>query len=128
MFPTSSLFLLTSILALVASLLAWRAHVRRTLPLPPGPPPAPIIGNVHQVPKQRPWLQYHKWGQEYGPVVHLDMLGQPIILLSTVKAAYELLSKRGATYSDRPRLVMAGELATKNKHILLRPYDEGYKC
>lgn len=40
----------------------------------------------------------------------------------------DLLSKRGATYSDRPRLVVANELALKGMHILLRPYDDGYKC
>lgn len=119
------LIILSAVLATALAYFAKR-HTS-TLPLPPGPSPAPVIGNIHQAPKSRPWLQYHTWGKEFGPVVHLNMLGQSIILLSTVKAAHELLSKRGAIYSDRPRLVMSGELATKNLHILLRPYDERYK-
>lgn len=120
----SSLLLLGSIILLVDRLIL---RTKRIVPLPPGPAPAPIIGNAHQVPKEQPWLQYRKWAQEYGPIVHLSMLGQPLIILSTFKAAQELLSKKGAIYSDRPRMVVAGELATRNMHLLLRRYDETYK-
>lgn len=59
--------------------------------------------------------------------MHLNILGQSIIILSSVKAASDLLSKRGAWYSDRPRLVVANEMALKGMHILLRPYDDKYK-
>lgn len=64
------------------------------LPLPPGPPRLPIIGNVHQVPKAHTILQYYAWSKIYGPVMHLNILGQSIIILSTTKAAHELLAKR----------------------------------
>ncbi|KUI60056.1 Fumitremorgin C synthase [Cytospora mali] len=96
-------------------------------PLPPGPPGLPIIGNLHQMPKSRVWLQWHAWGKKYGPVVFLNMLGQPIVILHSAKAAQDLLARRGAIYSDRPRLVLAGELALKGLHLLLMPYDAQYK-
>lgn len=98
-----------------------------SLPLPPGPRPLPLIGNLHQAPESHPWLQYFAWGQLYGSVVHLDMLGQSVIVISSVEAAHDLLSKRGARYSDRPRMLVAAELALKGLHMLLRPYDSRFK-
>ncbi|KAB5551056.1 cytochrome P450 [Coniochaeta sp. 2T2.1] len=96
-------------------------------PLPPGPRPAPLIGNIHQLPKSLQWLHLYHWSKKYGPVMHLSMGGQPLIILSTHHAAHDLLSRRSARYSDRPRLVMAGELVTKGMHMLIRPYDESYR-
>ncbi|ROW06201.1 hypothetical protein VMCG_04577 [Cytospora schulzeri] len=98
------------------------------LPLPPGPPGLPLIGNLHQAPKSRVWAQWHAWAKEYGPVVYLNMLGQPLVILNSAKAAQDLLARRGAIYSDRPRLVLAGELALKGLHLLLMPYDAQYKA
>lgn len=100
----------------------------KLLPLPPGPRALPLIGNLHQVPKTLQWLHYYHWSRDkYGPIMHMNMGGQPLILLSTTQAAHDLLSRRGAHYSDRPRLVMAGELVTKGMHMLFRPYDAQYR-
>jgi cytochrome P450 len=97
------------------------------LPLPPGPPPLPLIGNVHQAPKSHAWLQYHEWSKKYGPVMYLNMAGQSVVILSTTQAATDLLNRRSAQYSDRPSLVVAGELVTKGLHMLLRPYNARYR-
>lgn len=78
-----------------------------SLPLPPGPKPLPIVGNVHQAPKSHGWQTYRKWSEEYGPIVHVNMLGQPVVILSTSEVAHELLAKRGAIFSDRPRLFVS---------------------
>ncbi|RSL86818.1 hypothetical protein CEP51_002574 [Fusarium floridanum] len=118
-------------IALVGAVVAWL--LKRYLsgrgkgPLPPGPKPAPVIGNIHQLPKSLQWLHLYHWSKEYGPIMHLSMGGQPLIILSTHQAAHDLLNRRSGQYSHRPRMVMAGELVTKNMHMLLRPYDERYK-
>jgi hypothetical protein len=42
---------------------------RKTRPsaaLPPGPPQAPVVGNLFQMPKERPWLKYAEWAEQYG--------------------------------------------------------------
>jgi hypothetical protein len=39
-------------------------------------------------------------------VLYFNTLGQPIVVLSSVKATVDLLDKRGANYSDRPRFVL----------------------
>jgi cytochrome P450 len=65
--------------------------------------------------------------QEYGPVMYLSLAGQSLIVLSTHQAAQDLLNRRGSTYSDRPRMVMAGEVVTKGLQFLFHDYDEEYK-
>ncbi|KAI1385914.1 putative cytochrome P450 [Hypoxylon trugodes] len=119
------------VLGLLAAVIVARlivSFVRRpSLPLPPGPKPAPLIGNLHQLPKSLQWLHLYHWSKKYGPLMHLSMGGQPMIVLSTHQAAHDLLSKRSARYSDRPRMVMAGELVTRGMHMLLRQYDDRYR-
>ncbi|KAJ5640911.1 hypothetical protein N7528_000536 [Penicillium herquei] len=98
-----------------------------SLPLPPGPKPLPIIGNVHQAPKSHGWQTYREWSEEYGPIVHLNMLGQPVIILSSSKVAHEVLATHGPNFSDRPRLFLASELALKGLNILMMNYTEQFK-
>ncbi|KAL3458434.1 cytochrome P450 [Aspergillus heterothallicus] len=113
---------------LVVVYLATRQRSASSLPLPPGPKPLPIIGNVHQAPKSHGWRTYRKWSEQYGPVVHVNMLGQHVMILSTSEAAHDLLAKRGATFSDRPRLFLATELALKGLNILLMNYTEQFRA
>jgi cytochrome P450 len=116
--------LVAVVLAVVASLLYTR---RPPQSLPPGPKPLPLLGNLHQLPKSLQWFHLYHWSKKYGPIMHLSMGGQPLVILSTHQAAHDLLNKRSGRYSDRPRMVMAGELVTRGMHMLLRPYDERYK-
>jgi hypothetical protein len=41
-----------------------------------------------------------------GDVMHLHAFGRNIIVLSSHQAATDLLDKRGANYSDRPKMVI----------------------
>ena len=45
-----------------------------------------------------------------GDVIYLNVLGQPVLALESGRAALDLFDKRSNIYSDRPHLVMAGEL------------------
>ena len=48
--------------------------------------------------------------QRAGEVVYLNVFGQGLLFVNTHEAAIDLLEKRGAIYSDKPKMVMAGEL------------------
>ena len=45
-----------------------------------------------------------------GDVVYLHLVGQGLVFLNSPEAAFDLLDKRGSIYSDKPSLVMTGEL------------------
>lgn len=54
-----------------------------------------------------------------GHIFQIKLLSQPIVILNSRKAAMDLLEKRSAIYSDRPRTVMAGELVGWRKGVTL---------
>ena len=118
-----------SIIVALASLLLLRFfyELYRDRSLPPGPRRLPFIGNVHQAPTDLPWRTFHEWSKQYGPIFSVQFGKDTLIMITDYEMAHDLLDKRGSIYSDRPRLVMAGENLTKGMHVLLRPYDEGYR-
>ncbi|KAI8996338.1 cytochrome P450 [Trametes punicea] len=81
-----------------------RLHHRR---IPPGPQGFPLLGNLFDFPKSHYGEKFSKMAAEYGDIVHLSLFGQSIIVLSSFESAVEILEKRSANYSDRPRSVMA---------------------
>jgi len=45
-----------------------------------------------------------------GDVMYLDGAGQPIVVCNSLRSAFELLERRSANYSDRPRFITAQEI------------------
>ncbi|KAF8063986.1 cytochrome P450 [Lyophyllum atratum] len=76
---------------------------RKGLPLPPGPPADPILGHVRLLPSAGQDVFFYNLGKIYGDVLHFSIFGRPMIVLNSVNAAIELLDKRSANYSDRPK-------------------------
>ncbi len=56
--------------------------------------------------------------------MHMRVFSRHFIMLNSAKVAFDLLEKRSAIYSSRPRLVMAGELVGRDKSLLFLPYGE----
>ncbi|KZT32144.1 cytochrome P450 [Sistotremastrum suecicum HHB10207 ss-3] len=107
---------------LIGIFLLYRLFRRENpLPLPPGPVPDFILGNLLHLPKSHEWRTYLEWGKAYGDVVHVSALGRHIIVLNSHKAAFDLLEKRSAIYSERPTLPMGGELRGFDQSLVLLP-------
>ncbi|EJD43159.1 cytochrome P450 [Auricularia subglabra TFB-10046 SS5] len=110
------------------ALQTYRTAQKRTR-LPPGPPRTSIIlGNVSDIPRPPgEWTQYKELSKKYGPVLHLRALSRNMIVLDTMRAAVELLEKRGANYSDRPRMPMVGELMGYGWNVSLMRYGSAWR-
>ncbi|EIW77985.1 cytochrome P450 [Coniophora puteana RWD-64-598 SS2] len=101
---------------------------KRSLPLPPGPRPLPIIGNLLDVPSESPWLTFAEWKHRFGPVSSVSILGQRTVILNTLASSTAFFDKRGAAYSDRPQPTMACELVGyKDRLMIFLNYDAQFK-
>ncbi|KAH8831093.1 cytochrome P450 [Flagelloscypha sp. PMI_526] len=104
--------------ALVSPLFLWVLSSlvkRRRRRLPPGPRGWPIIGSLLDLPKAHSWHKFQEWSKQYGsfidsPTFTSDLPGQDIVLLGSHKVASDLLDKRSAIYSGRPKNHVVSEL------------------
>ncbi|KAG1876536.1 cytochrome P450 [Suillus subalutaceus] len=94
---------------------------------PPGPRGWPLVGNIQAIPQIKPWLTIAEWGKKYGAISHVEVLGQHIIALNSVKSAMDMLDKKGTMYSDRPVMPMAGELVGWKHSLALLPHGDRFR-
>ncbi|KAJ7689941.1 cytochrome P450 [Mycena rosella] len=113
--------------SIVTLLLFKSLYGKSSLPLPPGPPGLPIIGNALHLPIERQWVTFAAWAKIYGDVMHVSALGQSIIILSSPQAVTELLERRSAIYSDRPSLIFGGELVGYKDTLPMTCYGERHR-
>jgi hypothetical protein len=59
-----------------------------------------------------------------GEVMYLDGAGQPVIVCNSLKSAFELLERRSANYSDRPRFIMAQEILSGGLLFSMMSHDD----
>jgi cytochrome P450 len=124
-----------------------RSHSRP--PLPPGPKGYPVIGNLLDLPPNHVWERLGELSKKHGAltfsstgradvvfmgsyrgageVMYLNALGQQMVILSSSKAAFDLLEKKSAIYSDRPVVMMCGEIIGWNKSLALTQYGPRFR-
>ncbi|KAG1837952.1 cytochrome P450 [Suillus tomentosus] len=96
-------------------------------PYPPGPRRLPLIGNILDMPRIKPWVTFTEWGQKYGDITHIEILGQHIIVLNSVKTAMDMMDSKSTVYSDRPVIPMTGELVGWKNALPLQPYGDRFR-
>lgn len=79
------------------------AVLNKVLNFPKG---LPILGNLIDFPRTFAWIKFKEWSHEYGPIFKVNVLGNTIIVVSEQHIADDLLTTRGANYSDRGALHM----------------------
>ncbi|KAF5391170.1 hypothetical protein D9757_002998 [Collybiopsis confluens] len=104
-----------------------RAHNTHGLPTPPGPKPAPIIGNLFDIPREKESAAYNKMAKEYGDLTYLSVLGKSILVVNNYATAQELFEKRSANYSDRNELPMINDLMGWDWSFGHMPYGPRWK-
>ncbi|KXN92808.1 O-methylsterigmatocystin oxidoreductase [Leucoagaricus sp. SymC.cos] len=117
-----------SLSVLVFSLVARLRRRKNKLPLPPGPPGLPIIGNAFDIPLVRMPQTYLEWTRRYrSDVVYLEALGKKMVIINGYDAATELLDKRSQIYSCRPQTTFLGQLMDLWWLFAIMPYGEEWK-
>ncbi|PCH43251.1 cytochrome P450 [Wolfiporia cocos MD-104 SS10] len=92
--------------------------------LPPGPRQLPLIGNILQVPLEYQERVFAQWSRQYGDVVYARLFRTPTIILGTLQTARDLMDKRSAKYSGRPRSVMLKEMLDWDRLMVVLDYGD----
>ncbi|KAH7903774.1 cytochrome P450 [Hygrophoropsis aurantiaca] len=101
-YPLILTFMLSAISIFYARRLVEQRRVNPSgLPYPPGPRGLPVLGNLFDINMSKPWLTYTAWRKKYGDIVHLTLLVEDYIVISSVRVAGTLLGQRSSNYSDR---------------------------
>ncbi|KAG2139993.1 cytochrome P450 [Suillus cothurnatus] len=125
---TSATWLEVLCLACAGVYLVMRVfNKKKPAPYPPGPPGWPLIGHILDMPHIKPWLTFAMWGKKYGGVSHIEVMGQHIVVLNSVKAAIDMLDKKSTLYSDRPIFPVAGELVGWKHTLALLPDGDRFR-
>ncbi|KAF7348906.1 Cytochrome P450 [Mycena venus] len=98
---------------------------KRASMLPPGPPRIPILGNLRQMPTAEAPLIFHKLAETYGDVMYLEVPGQSMIILDSLRAAEDLLEHRSLIYSDRPQFPLL-EIFGWKAALTMLPYGRKF--
>ncbi|KAI3902364.1 hypothetical protein MKW92_052605, partial [Papaver armeniacum] len=94
--------------------------------LPPSPPTFPIIGNLHQL-----GILAHRslrdLSQKFGPLMFLHLGQSPILVVSSVEMAKEIMKNQDLAFANRPPLTAAKALVYGSTDIALAPYGEYWR-
>ncbi|KAF5372608.1 hypothetical protein D9758_005196 [Tetrapyrgos nigripes] len=101
---------------------SWRS--KNSLPYPPGPKGLPIVGNLFDMPKEKDWITYAKWGDLYGGLISLRVFGMTFIIINSAEVAVDILEKQNSKTSDRPIVPMASDLVGWRNATGFMPYGE----
>ncbi|EME87650.1 uncharacterized protein MYCFIDRAFT_201210 [Pseudocercospora fijiensis CIRAD86] len=98
------------------------------MPLPPGPKPLPLVGNVLDlppsgVPEFKHWFR-HK--DKYGPVSSVTLMGLVLVIIHDKEVAYSLLSKKAQKTAARPQFNFAS-LAGFEQFLITHQYNDTYR-
>ncbi|KAH6788354.1 hypothetical protein C2S51_003360 [Perilla frutescens var. frutescens] len=109
-------------------ILIFSLHKTRKTNLPPGPPPLPFIGNLHQLATAGD-LHLYLWklSKQYGPIMQMKLGSTPLLIISSAKLAKEVLKTQDLAFCSRPKSLSQQKLSYNNIDIIFGPYDHYWR-
>ena len=103
---------------------------KSSLPLPPSPKGLPVLGNLLDLAGDEVYVKCRDWSRQFGmplsmvafpadrvsastagdDIISLNVLGNTMIVVNSLKAVSDIFDKRGSNYSDRPDMPMIVDL------------------
>ncbi|KAF1998526.1 cytochrome P450 [Amniculicola lignicola CBS 123094] len=123
---SSTAFLATA-LFLLAKL--WTNHQwSKKYKFPPGPKGIPYFGNMFQMPPfhQGPWAK--EVGEKYGEMFTIKIADNTWVFLNSSRVVNDLLEKRSAIYSSRPRFPYASSILSGDCRMVIQPYGPQWRA
>jgi len=111
---TSLLPILSTALLITLYFFFRHLRCRQAHKLPPGPPPLPVIGNLHQL-GNLPHRCLHSLAKSYGPIMFLRLGNKPTVVVSSPEAAELVLKTYDGIFSSRPSVDALRHLSYGNK-------------
>jgi hypothetical protein len=56
--------------------------------------------------------------------MHVNVVGQPLIVISSLKVAADLLDRKAGIYSDRPQNIVASDIMTRGLLVVFTHYND----
>ncbi|XP_069584369.1 cytochrome P450 2K6-like [Ranitomeya imitator] len=110
MIPSDPITLVLSIILCLFFVLFFFGRKKNAYNLPPGPRPLPIIGNMHILDMERPYLTMHELSKKYGPVYTLQIGVEKVVVICGYEAIKDALVNHADEFSARPQVALLDEL------------------
>ncbi|XP_077147724.1 cytochrome P450 2K1-like isoform X2 [Ranitomeya variabilis] len=110
MIPSDPITLALSIILCLFFVLFFFGWKKNAYNLPPGPRPLPIIGNLHILDVNRPYLTMHELSKKYGPVYTLQLGVEKVVVICGYEAVKDALVNHADEFSGRPKVPLLDEM------------------
>ncbi|KXN86037.1 Fumitremorgin C synthase [Leucoagaricus sp. SymC.cos] len=128
--PTTTITVAFLLAGFIIVLRVQEHRLRLRAAMPPGPPYCwfGLGDNRYHVPDEQAWRIYAQWHHKHrSSIVSAVLGGTSIILLGSIKAATDILEKRGSVYSSRPKNVIGGEILSGYMRGVGMPYGTKWR-
>lgn len=93
---------------------------------PSSPPRLPLIGNLHQL-GHHPHRSLCFLSHRYGPLMLLHLGSVPVLVVSSMEAARDVLKTHDREFASRPRSKIFEKLLYDGRDVALAPYGEYWR-
>jgi cytochrome P450 len=94
---------------------------------PPGPWALPFVGCIHHLLTSQPQAALRDLAQKHGPVMYLKLGQIDTVVISSPKAAQEVLREKDLSLASRPSLLASEIICYGNRNIAFAPYGDYWR-